>query len=503
MPTISIIVPVYNAEKYLEKCLDSLTQQTYKDIEIILADDGSKDSSLEICKRYAEKDKRIVVFSQENAGPSVARNNALKLAKGEFIGFVDSDDYIEPETYEKAMEQMTDDTNVVIWGVKVISDDNLGYVEWFQNYFNSEYEGLKDLTLDMRFNISVVPWNKLYKKSIIEEKEIDFPAGKLYEDNAFWWKYTMWCKKAFFIKEQLHYYNMRITSLRGEVINTKKDKEADRIYMVENVFDYCKKQNILSENTELLERLFMHSFTDAFQESGQKEKIVIQTKKLSDKMQLKNSKNKELQEFLKELIKTSSKYENTKYQQPVLPAYKGINQAVKEIKKRINNVKKEYKEISDIRIASDNILGASKLIENILDDYFEKKDLKEEIDFIRDFYKYIEPVRDLPYTQDMLDIMLNFISSMYKKGLADEVIKFTTILYCIYPQCFEFDRIKGDTYYFLKKEPLKAFYYYRIYTSNIKSNESVYRVMSDICGQTGDFFHQLIYKQHALNAKYH
>ena len=97
---VSVIVPVYNVEKYLRKCLDSIINQTLKDIEIILVNDGSTDSSLSICEEYAEKDKRIIVISKENAGPSHTRNAGLKTAKGEYISFVDSDDYIEENMLE-------------------------------------------------------------------------------------------------------------------------------------------------------------------------------------------------------------------------------------------------------------------------------------------------------------------------------------------------------------------------------------------------------------------
>ena len=97
---ISIIVPVYNVSEYLPRCLDSLINQTYKNIEIILVNDGSTDNSLEICKKYAEKDLRIKVIDKENGGISSARNTGIAEASGEWIGFVDSDDYIEPCTYE-------------------------------------------------------------------------------------------------------------------------------------------------------------------------------------------------------------------------------------------------------------------------------------------------------------------------------------------------------------------------------------------------------------------
>ena len=97
---ISVIIPVYNAEKFLKSCLDSVVNQTYKNLEIILVDDGSKDNSLEICKQYEKKDKRIKLICKKNGGAASARNLALTIAKGDYITFVDSDDFINLEMYE-------------------------------------------------------------------------------------------------------------------------------------------------------------------------------------------------------------------------------------------------------------------------------------------------------------------------------------------------------------------------------------------------------------------
>ena len=104
MPKVSIIVPIYNSEKYMEKCIDSILNQTLNDIEIILVNDGSTDSSLEIAERYKQRDKRVIIINQINSGPSIARNNGIKIATGKYIGFVDSDDYIEKTMYEKLFE---------------------------------------------------------------------------------------------------------------------------------------------------------------------------------------------------------------------------------------------------------------------------------------------------------------------------------------------------------------------------------------------------------------
>ena len=305
MSLISIIIPVYNVENFIRKCLDSLITQTYRDIEIIAVDDGSTDNSLQICREYAQNDDRIKVLTQKNQGPSVARNNALKIAKGEFIGFVDSDDFVKPETFEKAVKMMTPGVDMVIWGVNVFTNDNSDInVDWFQNYFNFKEEGVKTLSQNKKFEISVVPWNKLYRHSIIKKHKIDFPAGRLYEDNAFWWKYTMWCKRVYFLPERLHYYNMRLNSLRGEVIHRKQELECDRIYMVQDVYEYCLKYNIYKKNKNLIERLLVNSFTEAVKVTDNPASIALQTLELAHTLGLDKSPKKENEDFIS-LVKGS------------------------------------------------------------------------------------------------------------------------------------------------------------------------------------------------------
>lgn len=300
---ISVIVPIYNSEEYLSKCIDSIIQQTYQNLEIILIDDGSTDLSLQICKEYAEKDNRIKIISQRNQGPSSARNNALKIAAGDFICFVDSDDYIDKNTFKTAVDKMMTDVDMVIWGVNVFSKDNLSYIDWFNNYLNFQINGIHNLLENKKFEISVVPWNKMFRKSIIKKYNIDFPIGKLYEDNAFWWKYTMFCKKIYFLPKKLHYYNLRLTSLRGSVNNKQKDVESDRIDMVQNVYEFCLQHKIFTKNKKLLEKLLSNSFEAARNESINPLQIIMQTYALIKKMGLINTKNS----LLKKCITTANK----------------------------------------------------------------------------------------------------------------------------------------------------------------------------------------------------
>ena len=124
MKTLSVIVPVYNSEKYLQRCIDSILSSTYQDIELILVDDGSKDSSPQICDDNAERDERIKVIHQENAGISQARNNRIKLATGYYLALVDNDDYIDPTMYEKLIKCIEDnDVDYAECGVNLVYPD--------------------------------------------------------------------------------------------------------------------------------------------------------------------------------------------------------------------------------------------------------------------------------------------------------------------------------------------------------------------------------------------
>ena len=130
---VSIIVPVYNVEKYIEECIDSLINQTYKDIEVILVDDGSTDASGEICDRYAQKDSRVKVYHNENDGPSKARNFGLDKATGEFVTFVDSDDWIESEAIELLISVIEDDIDVIFFNLREVNSTNVREWKMFES----------------------------------------------------------------------------------------------------------------------------------------------------------------------------------------------------------------------------------------------------------------------------------------------------------------------------------------------------------------------------------
>lgn len=504
MSLVSVIVPVYNAEKYLRKCLDSLVNQTLKDIEIILVDDGSTDSSLEICMDYAKNYAGIKVLTQKNQGPSAARNNALKIACGKYIGFVDSDDFVEVETYENAVKELEEnpDVNLAIWGVKVVSNDNLAYVDWFQQYyFKMQHSGKKKVDEDILFNTAVVPWNKLYRNSVIKNHSVIFPEGRLYEDNAFWWKYVVWCKEVIFIDKPLHFYNMREVSLRGEVIHKKSEREADRIFMIEDVYDFYLKNNLINKNIkQILDKLFLKTFTDAYKETSDKISITLLANNLAKKMVLNNSEIKKVKlfgEFLEKkcefLSAANNEFDAEVFDTPLSET--DIQKAVACVKNNTAYFVNDENIKNDIFIAQNKLLEAKETLSAIITDYMSKLSISDEYTYINNFFLAFPSADEMQKNGEVSQIMTNFLSDLYSKQKTDEIIKFGKIILLLYPDEYETYRILGDTYLFLKNEPQIAFTYYKKYTGFIKDNASVLNVMANICGQYGDVFNQLLYKQ--------
>ncbi len=182
---ISVVVPIYNVELYLRKCIDSIVNQTYKDLEIILVDDGSPDNCGLICDEYAKMDNRIKVIHKENGGLSTARNAGLDIATGSYIGFVDSDDWIEPTMYEKMYSFLVENNlDLVECGINLISSSSVTSFITSQNIIVSGRNSLKmHLDTNGRTNQSqprTAVWSKLFKSSFWADKR--FPVGEIHED---------------------------------------------------------------------------------------------------------------------------------------------------------------------------------------------------------------------------------------------------------------------------------------------------------------------------------
>lgn len=233
----SIIVPVYNVENFLERCLDSIICQTYSDFECIVIDDGSQDSSGAICDEYASRDSRIKVVHQKNAGPGAARNTALENAIGDYICFCDSDDWVEKDLlYELSKRISADGPDVVIYGLAYILKDR----KYFDIYYKEDIEIIKNRIITNEWCCAA--WNKCFKKDLFNGQR--FPEGVLYEDAAFIPQLVFQAEKIEVIDKCFYNYDLR----RDNSIT--KIKKSNRVYdlflaQVSNV-DFAEKNNLVT-----------------------------------------------------------------------------------------------------------------------------------------------------------------------------------------------------------------------------------------------------------------
>ena len=241
MPKVSVIVPVYNVEKYLERCINSIVNQTLQDIEIIFIDDGSTDNSKKIIDKYMlNYSEKIKYLYKENGGLSSARNYGIPYAKGEYIAFLDSDDYIEPTMYEEmynvAKKENSDMVECdFIWEYPDKQKYDCGQI------YNSKKEALE--------KARVVAWNKLIKRDILEKEKIEFPFGLRYEDVEFFYKLVPSLNKISFVKKYFIHYVQRNDS----IVNTQNSKTMEIFKVLDNVIDYYKKNNYYQEYKDQLE----------------------------------------------------------------------------------------------------------------------------------------------------------------------------------------------------------------------------------------------------------
>ena len=220
-PRVSVIIPVYNVEQYLRECLDSVVNQTLREIEIICVDDGSTDNSMAILKEFAKKDHRITILHQENLHAGVARNAGLAVARGEYVHFLDSDDYIDYSFYfslVSGLESYNADFAYCSWAIKTEDNTpsrNMGTTEIAFNGFHV-FDNDKHL-------INGEVWNKVFRRSLIDKYSIFFPNSNYGEDVSFVMQYLFASTTCFGIKAPLHHYRLQPTSLMSSILNKKLD----------------------------------------------------------------------------------------------------------------------------------------------------------------------------------------------------------------------------------------------------------------------------------------
>lgn len=244
MPKVSLIIPVYNVENYIEKCLNSVVNQTLKDMEVIIVNDGSKDSSKQKIEKYLKKYPRIKYLEKENGGLSDARNYGMQYATGEYIAFLDSDDYVEETMYEEmynvAQKEAADMVECnFIWEYPDKKREDIGSV------YNSKREMVE--------KARVVAWNKLIKRELLEKTCVKFPIGLRYEDVEFFYKLVPYLEKVSFVKKCFVHYIQRGNS----IANTQNIRTKEIFTVLQNVILYYRENGFYDEYKDELEFIYV------------------------------------------------------------------------------------------------------------------------------------------------------------------------------------------------------------------------------------------------------
>ena len=307
-PLISIILPVYNAEKYIERALKSLINQSYKNIEILCIDDGSKDNSYNIIKEF--KDERIKLFKQENSGPAKARNVGLTNSKGEYIMFCDADDWYEPNMCELMLETLINqNVDLVVCNCNVVNTYNTSIRhKWELKYYQSKFKGYCHIGIYEFSMLNSMLWNKIFKKNIIDEYDIKFIDGYEHDDYNFFYKYLSCSNHFYSIEQKLYNYDISnpqsVMSLYYN--NIKPEKKLDFLYSNHNLIDFVImhdfREQVIDGIMELYKECVLH-FCLFLHKKQIKELVIIQKEFFKDKPQF------DKYEYIKEIRNTEvSKY---------------------------------------------------------------------------------------------------------------------------------------------------------------------------------------------------
>ena len=311
---ISIIVPIYNVEKYLNRCVDSILAQTFTDFELILVDDGSPDNCGKICDEYAEKDSRIYVIHKENGGLSDARNAGLDIAKGEYVYFVDSDDYVEPDLLEKIIPYMQEGCQLVPFEFLAEYDD--GSVRLFNYSAAGSYYSFKSdedrlgfiINVFMKYGIGFEAWNRVFDRSIIEKYNLRFEDGTriLAEDMYFSLCYLAHIEKIYVLKDCPYHYCLR----KGSIMSVNRDKFNLRCFdqLAQAVLNHYKE----STSCQYLAQNFPLIYLAIFEHA---EEILKRASGKTDIRYIKNAIYEELSDtaFFRTNMRSLKKYKNLLY----------------------------------------------------------------------------------------------------------------------------------------------------------------------------------------------
>ena len=270
-PKVSIIVPVYNVEQYIEACIKSLIAQTLKDIEIIVVDDCGSDNSMDIVQKYAKKDKRIKILKhKKNSGLSASRNSGIDFASAPYLMFCDSDDMYENNMcYEMYNAIEKSGADVAMCGTKIIYEADEQLKKSDDEYYRIKYKATQDITNNLINNCDVSAWNKIYIKEFLKKHDLKYPVGLKYEDAYMFRTYMLCAKKITFVNQKLYNYRRREGSIMNATFKKINSSAIDHLKIAIEIFNYMKKYNKYDANIEYFwQDIFIPYFNFARWHSG-------------------------------------------------------------------------------------------------------------------------------------------------------------------------------------------------------------------------------------------
>ena len=270
MPKVSIIVPVYNVDKYLESCLESLKKQTIKDIEIICVNDGSTDNSLEVLERFAKKDRRFIIINQENKGRSAARNTGLKKVSSPYVMFCDSDDKYGESMCEKMVKVMDQyETDLAVCGIAIEYEAHSEIKDSDDAYYRLKFYGKTFIDDNIIRKTDASVCNKIFRRDLLKKYQLVFPEGLNNEDYYFYNAYMSVAKTCYFLNRKLYKYIRHDGSIMSDNFD-KNIYSPDHLLIAEELFAFYKKNGYIERHTDLFWTQFSDSFWFSYLHSAKK-----------------------------------------------------------------------------------------------------------------------------------------------------------------------------------------------------------------------------------------
>ena len=255
---VSLILPIYNVESYLGRCLDSIVNQTYGNLQIICIIDGSRDNSVEICRKYAQKDSRIEIFEQANSGCAVARNNALKKVRGDYVCFIDPDDYIDARFVESLLtESISADSDIAIATMLRVKKNSIK--SRTRHFGVKKFGEKKSIFQAANCPPEYAVINKMYKTSLLAENNIEFETGCLWCDDVRFCVETLLCARSVVTVERAVYYYVKRTNSISHS-QTSEEKQSQRYKIQRNAISACIANGVEIPNGELWITKIVKSF---------------------------------------------------------------------------------------------------------------------------------------------------------------------------------------------------------------------------------------------------